>query len=88
MCFRAQSSRTLPVQVPFYPGGPLTWKVLWNESFETASKFSRYPVRPDPGMIMDIFLPPVWVNCSMPGDLEEWIYCSLSNCSVLEFIQM
>lgn len=63
-------------------------KVFWSVSSETASKFSRYPARSDPGVTMDIFLPPVWVNWSMPGDPEKWLYCCLYDCSVLTFIQM
>lgn len=63
-------------------------KVFQSLSFETASKFSRYPARPDPGMTMDIILSPVWVNWNMLGDLEGWLYCCLYNCSLLPFIQM
>lgn len=63
-------------------------KVFWSVSFETASKFSRYLARFDPRMTMDIFLPPVWVNWSMPGGLEEWLYCCLCDRSVQAFIQM
>lgn len=53
-------------------------------SFESTSKFSRYstkpdPVKPDLVMSTDIFLPPVWVKWSMPGDLEEELYCCLYN---------
>lgn len=58
-------------------------QVFWSVSFETASKFSRYPARSDPGMTMDIFFPPVWVNWSVPGGLEEWLYCCLCDHSVL-----
>lgn len=54
-------------------------EVFWRVSLETTSQFSRNTASPDPGMTMDIFLPPVWVNWSMPGDLEERLYCCLCN---------
>lgn len=87
-CFRAQRSITVWVQVPVYPGGPLTWRSILEDVFWDSTKFSRYPVRSDPGMTMDIFLPPVWVTWSMPGYIREWLYCCLYGCSVLQLIQM